>query len=80
MSKKIIVTAGRKGNQSMIVYLPTNVMTAPGNRVYVVKEGDKVEVDPNNYFIRRSLRNGDLMEVKPTTSRKKKGGEDANNA
>lgn len=56
---KIKVRAG----DGLMVHFPQTVITAPGRRTLVL-EGDAVaEVPLNMRFVRRSLRNGDLVVV-----------------
>ncbi|HEU02893.1 hypothetical protein LCGC14_0605520 [marine sediment metagenome] len=57
--KKIQVRAG-EGRQ---VHFPLRVIAAPGRRTLVLDGSTVVEVPLNMRFVRRSLRNGDLLVV-----------------
>lgn len=58
--KKIRVRAG----DGLVVFFPRATLAAPGGRGYVLYGDEVVEVYADDRFVIRSLRNGDLVEVK----------------
>lgn len=61
MADKIRVTAA-EGRE---VPIDPSVATAPGANRLILKHGEVIEVDPSNVHVNRSMRDGDLVEVKP---------------
>ena len=83
MSKLVKVKAGTtKAGTPLVVFFPQRVITAPGRRTLSITGDQVAEVDPNQLFVRKRLRVGDLVIVKETkvatrktTSKKPKGNE-----
>lgn len=59
----IKVTAGK----GRTVPVHSSIATAPGATQLLLREGDELDVDDSNALIQRSLRNGDLVRIAPTT-------------
>lgn len=65
MSKTITVKAGTARDGSpLVVHFPQRVITAPGRNTLVITGDQTAEVDPNQLFVRKRLRVGDLVIVK----------------
>ncbi len=72
MSKKTIKVRAGEGRQ---VHFPQRVIAAPGRRTLVLKGDAVIEIPCDMRFVRRSLRNGDLVMVQteePTAKAKPK--------
>lgn len=68
MSKKTMTVRAGEGRQ---VHFPQRVIAAPGRRTLVLEGDATAEVPCDMRFVRRSLRNGDLVVVQ-TEDRKRK--------
>ncbi len=55
-----------KAGEGLMVHFPTRVITAPGARTLVIQGDQVAEVDPNQLFVIKRLRVGDLVIVKET--------------
>jgi hypothetical protein len=68
MSDKTIKVRAGKGRQ---VHFPLRVIAAPGRRTLVLEGDAVVEIPCDMRFVRRSLRNGDLVMVQTEDAKPK---------
>lgn len=55
-----------QAGKDRVVIFPQSVLRAPGAKSLSISGDTVVEVDDKHRFVRRSLRNGDIVEVKAT--------------